>query len=451
MRTIDRRVARDEGPARQGKRSLPPFSFATHHSPITTRFCVTILLLAGCTASSSDFDVAAFQRKLDAWKQSGVRSPEFGVRTPDLPAPRDSASDGGGRLLPVELTSTARSTGGRAASGTQSTSGSQSASAMESDARPVHGPVLNAIVDRVMEHVDSVTADAKVNFKGSTSFADPPTTGAAHQSDRVVEQSRRAGTVARTNSQPASAPPAEEFAEAAGVVQDVPVGWTGAIIYSQPGCRPCEREINAIRNSGGWTVGYGGAGFRGKAHFVVIVLTRADEFAARGLAGTPTTVYFRAGREIGKRITEFGGTNAELTAILAAHPSANRASVNAAMKATIESACPCVAGGVCTCMNGCRCGAACRCVNCPGRAAASTPLYYDAAPVFAGEPRDCGAPQTAANCGSPSVFVPAYVGTSSYVGAAVAVPSQVGFGISAFGAPLFAASIGACGPGGCHP
>jgi len=441
------------------------------------------LLLAGCTASPADFDVAArlsstlrlrpegsspksaFQRKLDAWKPKAAAA-----------GFTESTRTGGtGSLLPVELTSGAQNTpedtGGRAASATQSNGASRSG------ARPVQGPMLNAIVDRVMEHVDSVTADAKVNFKNRTGLAD----GSGARATAEPSNTER-GTVARANLQPPAPPPpappadfgeldstelaevsrAEEFAEAAGVLQDVPAGWTGAVIYSQPGCRPCEREINAIRNSGGWTVGYGAAGFRSKAHFVVIVLTRGEEFSARGLLGTPTTVYFRAGREVGKRIVQFGATDAELTAILAAHPSANKASV----KAALESACPCAAGlrraqssrGVCTCVNGCRCGAACRCVtsassvepNCPGRAAVSTPLYYDATRAFAGGP-DCGAPLAAANYGGPSVFAPAFPSASSYIGASVAVPSQVGFGISAFGTPLFGASIGACGPGGCAP
>jgi hypothetical protein len=380
----------------------------THHSPLATLFSLAILLLAGCTASSSDFDVAAFQRKLDAWKPKG-------------------------------------------------------AAAGLTESRPVQGPMLNAIVDRVMEHVDSVTADAKVNFKNSTGLADGsgamataalnstrcgragedmPTQSSGHatqQFSSATESSNTVrGTIARPNLYlaPPAVPSAEEFAEAAGVLQDVPVGWTGAVIYSQPGCRPCEREINAIRNTNGWTVGYGAAGFRSKAHFVVIVLTRGDEFSGRGLLGTPTTVYFREGREVGKRILQFGGTDADLTAILAAHPSANKASVKAALKAALESTCPCATGGVCTCVNGCRCGPACRCVNCPGQTTASTPLYYDAAPAFAG---------------GPPVFVPGYPGASSYIGGSVAVPSQVGFGVSAFGAPLFGMSIGACGPGGCPP
>jgi hypothetical protein len=117
--------------------------------------------------------------------------------------------------------------------------------------------------------------------------------------------------------QPPPAPPAEELEAVAPVscAQDVPTGWTGAVIYSQPGCRPCEREINAIRNRPPWTIGYGSAGFRDKSHFVVIVLTRADQFAARGLSGTPTTVYFRAGRETGRRVTGFRGSQADLAAI----------------------------------------------------------------------------------------------------------------------------------------
>jgi hypothetical protein len=403
-------------------------------SPLAPLFSLAILLLAGCTASSSDFDVAAFQHKLDAWKAKG----------------------GTGSLLPVELTSNAQNTpedtGGRAASATRP----KGAAAERAESRPVQGPMLNAIVDRVMEHVDSVTADAKVNFKRNTGLADEsgamatplrghagadmPTQsggqGTQQLSSTTESSNTERGTVARANLPPPPAPPAEDFAEAAGLLQDVPVGWTGAVIYSQPGCRPCEREINAIRNANGWTVGYGAAGFRSKAHFVVIVLTRGDEFSTRGLLGTPTTVYFREGREVGKRIMQFGGTDAELTAILAAHPSVNKASVKAALKAALESACPCAAGGVCTCVNGCRCGAACRCVNCPGRAAVSTPLYYDASPAFAS---------------GPSGFVPGYPSTSSYIDASVAVPSQVGFGISAFGTPLFGASIGQCGPGGCHP
>ncbi len=111
-----------------------------------------------------------------------------------------------------------------------------------------------------------------------------------------------------------------------GVSADVPAGWTGAVIYCQPGCAPCEREKREIR-AAGWRVGS-----TPDCHFLIVTLTTEEQFAARGVKFTPTTVYFRKSVEIANsRVEGYGSAKASLRLILERHPLALPTAQRAAM------------------------------------------------------------------------------------------------------------------------
>jgi hypothetical protein len=118
---------------------------------------------------------------------------------------------------------------------------------------------------------------------------------------------------------PPPAPPAEEpQLVAANGNPDVPAHWTGAVIYCQPGCVPCAMLVRDLRKAG-WKCGIGDSG-----HFKIVELLTLADFDMRGVPSTPQTVYYIDGAEQPPRVTGYGGTTAELVALVNRHPKAKR-------------------------------------------------------------------------------------------------------------------------------
>lgn len=82
--------------------------------------------------------------------------------------------------------------------------------------------------------------------------------------------------------------------------------YTGAVIYTQENCLPCERLIGDIKATKNWTVSRDR-----NPHFWVV-----DNPSMT----TPTVRYFRDGATIGNDIVGYSGTRQELTDILRRHP-----------------------------------------------------------------------------------------------------------------------------------
>ena len=93
-------------------------------------------------------------------------------------------------------------------------------------------------------------------------------------------------------------------------------GWTGAKIYWSQGCAPCVNLDKAIdsRAKVGWTRGVGE-----KFHFWDVEWNESHT----DIALTPTIVYFKDGKEIG-RIEGFDGSKEALDAILLKHPACKK-------------------------------------------------------------------------------------------------------------------------------
>jgi hypothetical protein len=256
---------------------------------------------------------------------------------------------------------------------------------------------------------------------------------------------------------PPPAPPAEGSVAVSGAapsdaVSDVPPNWTGAVIYCQPGCVPCATQIRDLRKSG-WKCGVGDGN-----HFKIVELLSLSDFQKRGVPSTPQTVYFIDGAEQAPRVTGYGGTSAELTALVNRHPKVKRsARLGTAMQ---PPGCTCLLGGVCACNGNCHCAPLVSTMS-PAMSYGTSPLWYDAsahcgAPALAS---DCGSPAMAANCGSPAigysapivtsvmysdpvvyrapVYVPAYANSGVTIG-----PATHSAGISLFGFPIIGGSIG---------
>lgn len=124
---------------------------------------------------------------------------------------------------------------------------------------------------------------------------------------------------------PPPAPPAEEpdALASAPANPDVAPHWTGAIIYSQPGCVPCAMLIRDLK-AAGWKVGVGNG-----AHFKVVELLNEQAFAVRNVGYTPCVAYFIDGVEQLPRLPDdpkagYGGTQAELAKFTNRHPKAKR-------------------------------------------------------------------------------------------------------------------------------
>jgi hypothetical protein len=143
-------------------------------------------------------------------------------------------------------------------------------------------------------------------------------------------------------------------ATAGKVNPDVAAQWTGAVVYCQPGCVPCAMEIRDLRKAS-WKCGVGNSN-----HFKIVELLTLADFERRGVPSTPQTVYFVDGVEKPPRITGYGGTPAELAAIVNRHPKLRARKV--------------------------------------GTAQSASPLWYDA-PLL-------GAPVLAVNCGAPTMAAP---------------------------------------------
>jgi hypothetical protein len=256
---------------------------------------------------------------------------------------------------------------------------------------------------------------------------------------------------ARRPEYPPPAPPAEEpgldvvkYAladkppvppESAELALDVPAHWSGAVIYCQPGCVPCAMEIRDLRKAG-WKCGVGD-----NSHFKIVELLTLADFEKRGVPSTPQTVYFIDGVELPPRITGYGGTSAELAALVNHHPKVKRSSrVGTAMQ---PAACACPSGGVCVCNGDCQCAPIVS-----TRSYGPSPLWYEVTPL------GCAAPAMA-SCAAPSSYsmdsVPATVSYAApvYVTPPAYAQSGVTFGpatnsaqLSLFGFPLVGGSIG---------
>jgi hypothetical protein len=192
-------------------------------------------------------------------------------------------------------------------------------------------------------------------------FRPVPEVGRDTRSDLGEPTSRRAVALPnaasfRSNDYPPPAPPAEEpladapafaladkrpappdAAFAAGNI-DASGHWTGAIIYCQPGCVPCAMEIRDLRKAG-WKVGVGSG-----SHFKIVELLTLPDFERRGVPSTPQTVFFIDGVEQPPRITGYGGTSAELAAIVNRHPMVKKAP--RVVTALESGGCSCPAGGI---------------------------------------------------------------------------------------------------------
>jgi hypothetical protein len=240
---------------------------------------------------------------------------------------------------------------------------------------------------------------------------------------------------------PPPAPPAEESdSGAANANPDVPAHWTGAVIYCQPGCVPCAMQIRDLRKAG-WKCGVGD-----RNHFKIVELLTQADFERRSVPSTPQTVYFVDGAEQFPRVTGYGGTTAELAALVNRHPRVKRSvRVGTAMH---QGGCTCLSGGVCVCNENCQCA--------PLVSAGSTmsygasPLWYEAAPLGCGGPArlsSCAAPTLAANCGAPAMASCA-APTSSF--SAYSVPTTVTYAAPpvyfAAPTPVYAHSGATIGP-----
>ncbi|HEV8000874.1 MAG TPA: hypothetical protein VGP63_13405 [Planctomycetaceae bacterium] len=157
---------------------------------------------------------------------------------------------------------------------------------------------------------------------------------------------------------PPPAPPAEasDVLAAADVISDVPAHWTGAVLYCQPGCVPCAMQIRDLRKAG-WKCGVGESN-----HFKIVELLTLADFEKRNVPSTPQTVYYVDGAEQAPRVTGYGGTTAELAAIVTRHPKVKRTS------------------------------------------RVSTATSYGASPPWYETPRtNCGAPVSSSNCAAPTI------------------------------------------------
>jgi hypothetical protein len=135
-------------------------------------------------------------------------------------------------------------------------------------------------------------------------------------------------------------------------------------------------------------------------HFKIVELLTLADFEKRGVPSTPQTVYFIDGAEQAPRVTGYGGTTAELTALVNRHPRVKHR-VGTAMQ---QGGCTCLSGGVCVCNENCQCAPLVSAGSAMSYGA--SPLWYEAAPLGCGGPArlsSCAAPALAANCGAPAM------------------------------------------------
>jgi hypothetical protein len=229
----------------------------------------------------------------------------------------------------------------------------------------------------------------------------------------------------RKTEYPPPAPPAEDsdsWVPTDGN-PDVSSHWTGAIIYSQPGCVPCAMEIRDLRKAG-WK-----CGVRDGSHFKIVELLTLADFEVRGVPSTPQTAYFVDGTEQPPRITGYGGTNSELAAIVNRHPRVRR------RLATTRPAerCTCLAGSDCICHGNCPCAAA---IPQASSSCSGSPAWYEAVRS------DCSTPVVA--CNSPTSYpMPLHVAANGYQHSVAAIgPATHSAQLSLFGFPLIGGSVG---------
>jgi hypothetical protein len=171
-------------------------------------------------------------------------------------------------------------------------------------------------------------------------------------------------------------------------------------------------EIRDLRKAA-WKCGVGDSN-----HFKIVELLTLAEFERRGVPSTPQTVYFVDGVEEPPRITGYGGTPAELAAIVNRHPKSRARKI--------------------------------------GTAQSGSPLWYDApllgARVLAG---NCGAPTIAApggasptlalaECSSPTM---SYSAPLAKVYESAPIVTSVTYGDPVFGYPVYSAPLYHAAPG----
>jgi hypothetical protein len=298
-------------------------------------------------------------------------------------------------------------------------------------AREVQGPLINGIVDRVIEHVDSV--DAKVHFRQQNRVWQATV-------ESIAKSAEPGGLAPRTPARPPSpaavtkipppppAPPAEPLAlaqsEAATVeTLDIPQGWTGAAVYHAATCVHCPALLAGLRGratkvSGNYLLVDG-------CWFLLVDWDQRPDVDRPKIKGLPAVLYFVNGHEReADRVIGFGNRPGELEMIIARHPQQTKrtnvgqaaslpfpSDASAAWQAGslpygYEAAAPCPCGPACACVPGSQCG-------CLGGAMASAPIWYETP-------------------------------TPGVSGSFNTVPAQHSAGISLFGVPVIGGSIGTC-------
>lgn len=102
--------------------------------------------------------------------------------------------------------------------------------------------------------------------------------------------------------------------------RDISGDWTGAVVYHADYCKPCGRLIRdlKLRAASGWKTGTGS-----DVHFKLVDLKDRPSNAAPRIELLPTIIYYQLGKEVA-RVVGYGGTEAELDAILEKHPRAKK-------------------------------------------------------------------------------------------------------------------------------
>jgi len=276
------------------------------------------------------------------------------------------------------------------ASDSHASSGETEPAHSTSTATDAQGSFVNAIVDRVIGHVDSV--DAKVHFKqinGTwtvSSVFEPQTKPKSAESARPSSRSQtqpKSNLVPSTHTKippPPPAPPAEPLALAQGQATtvetlDIPTGWTGAAVYHDATCQHCPALLAALHRratkmSGRYLSVDG-------CWFLLVDWEERPDVDRPKIPGLPAVLYFVDGRErLNDRVIGFGNRPGELETIISRHPHyGNRSHVRASL-----SEGPAYSGPVA--IPGCPCGPACACLpgsqcGCLSSTTTTSPLWYE--------------------------------------------------------------------------